>query len=57
MSDDDKNKFKKVLKKYYFKEFGMMLVKMYDNLFKDSYLKEINFVEVCGRFFFVLIKK
>ncbi|CAH8200817.1 Mu transposase C-terminal domain-containing protein [Vibrio aestuarianus] len=49
VSDDDKNKFKKALKKYYLKESGMTLAKTYDNLLKDSYSKEINFAEACGR--------
>ncbi|CAK3070807.1 putative integrase [Vibrio crassostreae] len=57
VSDDDKNKFKKALKKYYLKESGLTLVKTYDNLLKDSYSKEINLAEACGRAPFVPTKK
>lgn len=49
VNDDDKNKFKKALKKYYLKESGLTLAKTYDNLLKDSYSKEINLAEACGR--------
>lgn len=48
VSDDDKNKFKKALKKYYLKESGLTLVKTYDNLLKDSYSKEIKLAEANG---------
>lgn len=49
VSDDDKNKFKKALKKYYLKESGLSLAKTYDNLLKDSYSKELNLADACGR--------
>ena len=49
VNDDDKNKFKKALKKYYLKESGLTLAKTYDNLLKDSYSKEINLAAACGR--------
>lgn len=49
VNDDDKNKFKKALKKYYLKESGLTLAKTYDNLLKDSYSKEIKLAEACGR--------
>ena len=49
VSDDDKKKFKKALKKYYLKESGLTLAKTYDNLLKDSYSKEIKLAEACGR--------
>ncbi|MFM2593542.1 transposase [Vibrio harveyi] len=49
VSDDDKNKFKRALKKYYLKESGLTLAKTYGNLLKDSYSNEINLAEACGR--------
>ncbi|MEZ8516128.1 transposase [Vibrio cyclitrophicus] len=49
VSDGDKKKFKKALKKYYLKELGLTLAKTYDNLLKDSYSKEIKLAETCGR--------
>ncbi|WP_116869854.1 Mu transposase C-terminal domain-containing protein [Vibrio splendidus] len=49
VSDSDKKKFKKALKKYYLKELGLTLAKTYDNLLKDSYSKEIKLAETCGR--------
>ncbi|MEZ8240619.1 transposase [Vibrio splendidus] len=49
VSDDDKNKFKKALKKYYLKESGLTLAKTYDNLIKDSYSKEITLAAACSR--------
>ncbi|HBC3606945.1 Mu transposase C-terminal domain-containing protein [Vibrio parahaemolyticus] len=49
VSDGDKEKFKKALKKYYLKELGLTLAKTYDNLLKDSYSKEIKLAEACGR--------
>ncbi|PKG74694.1 transposase [Shewanella sp. GutCb] len=49
VNDDDKNKFKKAIKKYYLKESGLTLAKTYDNLLKDSYSKEIKLAEACGR--------
>lgn len=49
VSDDDKSKFKKALKKYYLKESGLTLAKTYENLLKDSYSKELVLAEVCGR--------
>ena len=49
VSDGDKKKFKKALKKYYLKESGLTLAKTYDNLLKDSYSKEIKLAEASGR--------
>jgi hypothetical protein len=49
VSDDDKNKFKKALKKYYLKESGLTLAKTYSNLLKDSYSKEIKLAEANGK--------
>lgn len=49
VSDGDKEKFKKALKKYYLKELGLTLAKTYDNLLKDSYSKELKLAEACGR--------
>ncbi len=49
VKDDDKNKFKKALKKYYLKESGLTLAKTYDNLLKDSYSKELKLAEASGR--------
>ncbi|EAR55891.1 Tn7-like transposition protein B [Photobacterium sp. SKA34] len=49
VNDDDKNKFKKALKKYYLKESGLTLSKTYDNLLKDNYSKEVKQAEACGR--------
>ncbi|MCU8072311.1 hypothetical protein [Shewanella sp. SM32] len=49
VNNDDKNKFKKALKKYYLKESGLTLAKTYGNLLKDSYSKEIQLAEACGR--------
>lgn len=48
VSDDDKKKFEKALKKYYLKESGLTLAKTYKNLLKDSYSKEIRLAEACG---------
>ena len=49
VTDDDKNKFKKALKKYYLKESGLTLAKTYDNLLKDSYSRELKLAEACGK--------
>ncbi|WP_139684806.1 DDE-type integrase/transposase/recombinase [Vibrio tasmaniensis] len=49
VSDGDKKKFKKALKKYYLKESGLTLAKTYDNLLKDSYSKEIKLAVACGK--------
>jgi putative transposase len=57
VSDDDKKKFKKALKKYYLKESGLTLAKTYKNLLKDSYSKEIRLAEACGRYPLIPTKK
>lgn len=49
VNDDDKNNFKKALKRYYLKESGLTLAKTYDNLLKDSYSKELRLADACGR--------
>ena len=46
VKDDDKNKFKKALKKYYLKEGGLSLSKTYKNLLRDSYQKELRLADV-----------
>ncbi|EOV1093922.1 Mu transposase C-terminal domain-containing protein [Vibrio fluvialis] len=57
LSDDDKKKFKKALRKYYLKESGLTLAKTYKNLLKDSYSKEISLAEACGRYPLIPTKK
>lgn len=57
VSDDEKKKFKKALKKYYVKESGLTLAKTYKNLLKDSYSKEISLAEACGRYPLIPTKK
>jgi len=57
VDDDAKTKFKKALKKYYLKEAGLTLSKTYENLLKDSYSKELNLAEACGRFPLIPTKK
>ncbi|ENM6584227.1 DDE-type integrase/transposase/recombinase [Vibrio alginolyticus] len=57
VSDDDKKKFKKALRKYYLEESGLTLAKTYKNLLKDSYSKEISLAEAYGRYPLIPTKK
>lgn len=49
VSDVDKDKFKKALKKYYLKESGLTLAKTYKKMLADSYSDEVRFADACGR--------
>ncbi|OBU45468.1 DDE-type integrase/transposase/recombinase [Photobacterium damselae] len=49
LSDIDKSKFKKALKKYYLKDSGLTLAKTYKHMLKDSYAEEIRLADACGK--------
>jgi hypothetical protein len=49
LSDTDKNKFRKALKKYFLRESGLSLAKTYKKLLADSYSDEIILADACSR--------
>jgi putative transposase len=49
ITDIDKSKFKKALKKYYLKQTCLTLSKTYKNMLKDSYADEVCIANACGK--------
>ncbi|MDP5148132.1 transposase [Shewanella sp. ULN5] len=49
ITDIDKSKFKKALKKYYLKQTCLTLSKTYKNMLKDSYADEVRIANACGK--------
>lgn len=49
LTANDKDLFRKALKKYYLKERGKTLAKTYQHLLQDSYASEIKIADACSR--------
>jgi putative transposase len=49
ITDIDKSKFKKALKKYYLKQTRLTLSKTYKNMLIDSYADEVRIANACGK--------
>lgn len=49
VTDIDKNKFRKALKKYYLKQTGLTLSKTYKNMLIDSYADEVRLANAYGK--------